>query len=81
MDALEGRRYSSYSFMASSLDGVSGQRHALTTLDARGKDPRYPLQWAPEPVCTQRLQEKSFLPLPGIERLSPGRAVRSQTLY
>jgi hypothetical protein len=35
--------YSSYSFLTSSLDGVSGQRHAQTALNPRGKDPRYPL--------------------------------------
>jgi hypothetical protein len=36
--------------------------------------------WAPEPVWTQRLDEKSFAP-PGIEPRSPGRQARSQTLY
>jgi hypothetical protein len=36
--------------------------------------------WAPQPVWTQRLQEKSFV-LPGIESGSPGRPVCSQTLY
>jgi hypothetical protein len=37
------RRYSSYSFMTSELDGMSGQRHAPATLYPRGKDLRYPL--------------------------------------
>jgi hypothetical protein len=37
------RRYSSYSFTTSALDGVSGQRHAPAAFYSRGKDPRYPL--------------------------------------
>jgi hypothetical protein len=38
------RRYSSYSYLTSALDGgVSGQRHAPAALYPRGKDPRYPL--------------------------------------
>jgi hypothetical protein len=37
------RRYSSYSYLTSALDGVSGQRHAPATLYTRGKDPRYTL--------------------------------------
>jgi hypothetical protein len=41
---------------------VSGQHHAPAALYPRGKDSRYPLDrtgWAPEPVWTQRLEEKS----------------------
>jgi hypothetical protein len=41
---------------------VSGQRHVPAALYPREKDPRYPGQeagWAPEPVWTQRLEEKS----------------------
>jgi hypothetical protein len=79
------RRYSSYSFMASGLDGVSVQfsvtprpRFTLT------KRPLIPIGqeagWDPEPVWTQRLEEKS-LPLPRTEPRSPGRPVRSQTIY
>jgi hypothetical protein len=37
------RRYSSYSFLTSALDGVSGQRHALAMLYSQGKDPWPPL--------------------------------------
>jgi hypothetical protein len=37
------RRYSSYSYLTSALDGVSGQRHAPAALYPRGKNPRYPL--------------------------------------
>jgi hypothetical protein len=32
------RKYSSYSFLTLTLDGVSGQRHALAALYPRGKD-------------------------------------------
>jgi hypothetical protein len=42
-DAWGERRYSSYSFLTSALDGVSGQHHAPAALYPRGKDPRYPL--------------------------------------
>jgi hypothetical protein len=58
-EALEGGGGSSYSFLTSALDGVSRQRHAPAAL--------YPLVpigqeagWPPEPVWTQRLEEKSF---------------------
>jgi hypothetical protein len=37
--------------------------------------------WTPDPVWTQRLEEKFLLPLPGIEPRSPNRPVRRQTLY
>jgi hypothetical protein len=33
------RRYSSYSFVTSALDGVSGQRHALAALNPRERTP------------------------------------------
>jgi hypothetical protein len=50
--------------MTSALDGVSGQRHGPAALYPREKDPRYPLYrrlgGPPEPVWTQRLEEKSF---------------------
>jgi hypothetical protein len=52
-----------------------------------GKGPPVPTVqgagWAPQPVWTQRLEEKSFSFWQGsnIERRSPGRPVRSQTLY
>jgi hypothetical protein len=46
--------------------GVSGQHHAPAALYARGKDPAVPIGqeagWGPEPVWTQRLEEKSFAP-------------------
>jgi hypothetical protein len=46
--------------------GVSGQRHAPAALLPPGKGPPVPIGqeagWAPEPVWTQRLQEKLFAP-------------------
>jgi hypothetical protein len=43
--------------------GVSGQRHAPAALLPPGKGPPVPIVqeagWAPEPVWTQRLEEKS----------------------
>jgi hypothetical protein len=79
------RKYSSYSFLTSALDGgdwsASGPGRAL----APGKGPPVPIvqenRWAPEPVWTQRLEVKILSPLPGIEPRSPDRPVRSQTLY
>jgi hypothetical protein len=48
------------------LMGVSGQHHAPAALYPRGKDPAVPIGeeagWAPEPVWTQRIEEKSFAP-------------------
>jgi hypothetical protein len=67
MEALGGeRRYSSYSFTTSALEGVSGQHHAPAALLPPGKGPPVPIGqeagWAPQPVWTQRLQEKFFAP-------------------
>jgi hypothetical protein len=46
--------------------GVSGQRHAPAALLPPGKEPPVPIGqeagWAPEPVWTQRIEEKSFAP-------------------
>jgi hypothetical protein len=46
--------------------GVSGQRHAPAALLPQRKGPPVPIVqeagWAPEPVWTQRLEEKSFAP-------------------
>jgi hypothetical protein len=43
---------------------LSGQRHAPVELNLREKDPPVPIvqeaRWAPEPVWTQRLEEKLF---------------------
>jgi hypothetical protein len=60
---LGERRYSSYSFSISAVDGVSGQRHASAALLAPEKGHPVPVVpeagWALEPVWTQRLEEKS----------------------
>jgi hypothetical protein len=45
---------------------------------APGKWPPVPIGWAPEPVWTQRLEEKSVCPCRGSNL---GRPVRSETLY
>jgi hypothetical protein len=46
--------------------GMSGQRHAPAALLPPGKGPPVPIVqeagWAPEPVWTQRIEEKSFAP-------------------
>jgi hypothetical protein len=46
--------------------GVSGQRHVLAALLPPVKGPPVPIVqeagWAPEPVWTHRLEEKSFAP-------------------
>jgi hypothetical protein len=64
--------------------GVSSQHHDSAALLPPGKGPPVPIVqeagWAPEPVWTQRIEEKSFA-LPEIEPRSPGRPARSQTLY
>jgi hypothetical protein len=71
MEAQGEMRYSSYSFTNSALDGdewsSSLPGHALPP----GTGPPVPIGqeagWAPEPVWTQSLEEKSSLPPPGIE--------------
>jgi hypothetical protein len=80
----EERIYNSYSFTTSELDkgewSVSRPGSALPP----EKGPPVPIVqeagWASEPVRTQTLEKKIFLPLPGIDPRSPGRPVRSQTL-
>jgi hypothetical protein len=60
---LGEKRYSSYSFLTSALEGgeLSAPRPGHTL--APGKEPPVPIVqeagWAPEPVWTQRLEEKS----------------------
>jgi hypothetical protein len=47
--------------------GVSSQRHAPAALYPRKKDPPVPIEqeadWAPEPIWTQGLEEKSSAPV------------------
>jgi hypothetical protein len=59
MVAQGERRYSSYSFMNSALDG--GEWSASRALPPR-KGPPVPIGagWAPEPVWTQKLEDKSL---------------------
>jgi hypothetical protein len=70
--------YSFYSSLTSGLDGGEWSASSPGRALAPGKGPPVPIVqetgWTPEPVWIQR-------PLPGIEPQSPGRAVRSQTLY
>jgi hypothetical protein len=35
------RRYSSYTFLTSALDGVTGRRHAPAMFSPQGKEPRF----------------------------------------
>jgi hypothetical protein len=66
---LEERNYSSYSLLTSALDGVSGQRHVPAALNPPRKVLPVPIEqealWAPEPVWTQRLEEKSYFATAG----------------
>jgi hypothetical protein len=61
---LGERRYSSYSFLASSLDGGEWSASCPSCALVPGKGLPVPTVqgagWASEPVWTQRLQEKSF---------------------
>jgi hypothetical protein len=73
------KRYSSYSYLTSALDG-SGQRHAPAALYPREGPPVPIVQeagWAPEPVWTE--VRRKFLCLRRGSNV--GRPVRSQTLY
>jgi hypothetical protein len=81
---LGERRHSSYSFTTSALDG--GEWSA--SCPCRPLPPRkghpYPLYrrlGGPQSRLNTEATGKIFPPLPGIEPRSPGRPVRSQTLY
>jgi hypothetical protein len=60
------RRYSSYSFTTSALDGGEWSASRPGRALVSGKGPPVSIVqeagWAPEPVWTQRLEEKSFAP-------------------
>jgi hypothetical protein len=59
-------KYSSYSFLTSALDGVEWSASRPGRALPRERPPVPIVQeagWAPEPVWTQRLQEKSFAPV------------------
>jgi hypothetical protein len=61
---MEERKYSSYSFLPSALDRGEWSASRPGRALAPGKRPPVPIVqeagWAPEPVWTQRLEEKSF---------------------
>jgi hypothetical protein len=65
-DARGERRYSSYSFLTSALDGGEWSASRPDRVLAPGKGPPVPIVqeagWAPEPVWAQRIEEKSFAP-------------------
>jgi hypothetical protein len=64
MEAVGERRYSSYSFSTSALDGGEwlASRPGLALLPGKGTPVPIVQEpgWAPEPVWTQRLEEKFF---------------------
>jgi hypothetical protein len=67
MESLGGeRRYSSYSFTTSALDGGEWSASRPGRALPPEKGPPVPIVqeagWAPESVWTQRLEEKSFVP-------------------
>jgi hypothetical protein len=61
---LGERRYSSYSFTTSALDGGEWPASCPGRALPPGTGPTVPIGheagWAPEPVWTQRIEEKSF---------------------
>jgi hypothetical protein len=65
-EALGGEEYSSYSFSTSALDGGEWPASRPGLALPPGKGPPVPIvqeaEWTPEPVWTQRLEEKSFAP-------------------
>jgi hypothetical protein len=64
------KRYNSYSYLTSALDGGEWSASRPGRALPLGKGPPLPILqeagWAPEPVWTQRLEENP-LPLSGIE--------------
>jgi hypothetical protein len=59
------KMYSSYSFLTSALDCSEWSASRLSRVLPSGKETPVPIVqeagWAPEPVWTQRLEEKSFV--------------------
>jgi hypothetical protein len=60
---MGGRRYNSYSYLTSALDGGEWSASRPGRALSQGKELPVPIGqeagWAPEPVWTQRLDEKS----------------------
>jgi hypothetical protein len=82
--ASEERRYSSYSFTTSALDGVSDQRYSPYRGLAPGKRHSVAIVggWmGPRVGLDTEARGKILSPLPGIEPQSAGRPAHSQTLY
>jgi hypothetical protein len=78
------RRYSSYSFSTSALDGGEWSASRPGRALAPGEGPQYPCIGGlvgPRVGLDTEATRKSLSPLPGIEPRSPGRPARSQTLY
>jgi hypothetical protein len=79
------RAYSSYSFMTSALDGGEWSASRPGRALPSEKVPPVPTvqhAWGgPRAGLDTDAGEKILSPLPGIEPRSPGRPVRSQTLY
>jgi hypothetical protein len=63
---LGGEEYRSYSYSTSALDGGEWSASRLGRALPPEKGPPVPIVqeagWAPEPVWTKRLEEKSFAP-------------------
>jgi hypothetical protein len=84
-DAWGDRRYSSYSFTTSALDGGEWSASRPGRTLPPGKGPLVPTVqeagWAPEPVWTQRLEEKSSAPAGYRTPIARSSSPYSQTLY
>jgi hypothetical protein len=71
LQAMEahGGRYNSYSYLTSALDGGEWSASRPGRALPPGKGPLVPIGqeagWAPEPVLTQRLEDKSFASVGG----------------
>jgi hypothetical protein len=81
MKAQGERRYSSYSFMTSALDGVSGQRHESSALYPQGRTPGTHLAggWLGLRSGLDTEARRKILCL--FLGSNPGRPAYSQTLY
>jgi hypothetical protein len=78
------RRYSSYSFSTSALDGVNGKRHVPATIYTRGSTPGTHCAgglMGPRAALETEDKGKILSPLLEIEPRSPGLPVLIQTLY
>jgi hypothetical protein len=81
---VQGKMYSSYSFSTSALHGMWSVSSPCRAL-APGKWPpgtHWIGSWVgPRAGLDTEVRRKILSPLPGIEPRSPGRPIRSQTLY